>query len=49
VSHHENTHQICTVAAVHQDVPSTAAMTAAVDEQIAGLAAWLELGLRRAS
>jgi hypothetical protein len=27
----------------------TTAMTAAVDEQIAGLAAWLELGLRRAS
>ena len=37
------------VNAVHQDVPFTAAMTAAVDEQIADLAAWLELGLRRAS
>jgi hypothetical protein len=30
-------------------VPFTAAITAAVDEQIAGLAAWLGLGLRRAS
>jgi len=37
------------VNAVHQDVPFTAAMTVAVDEQIAGLAAWLELGLRRTS
>ena len=37
------------VNAVHRDVPFTAAMTAAVDEQIADLAAWLELGLRRAS
>ena len=37
------------VNAVHQDVPFTAAMTAAVDEQIADLAAWLGLGLRRAS
>ena len=37
------------VNAVHQDVPFTAAMTAAVDEQIADLAAWLKLGLRRAS
>jgi hypothetical protein len=37
------------VNAVHQDVPFTAAMTAAVDEQVADLAAWLELGLRRAS
>ena len=35
------------VNAIHQDVPFTAAMTAAVDEQIAGLAAWLGLGLRR--
>jgi uncharacterized protein YcaQ len=37
------------VNVVHQDVPFTAAMTTAVDEQIADLAAWLELGLRRAS
>jgi uncharacterized protein YcaQ len=37
------------VNAVHQDVPFTAAMTAAVDEQIADLAAWLELELRQAS
>ena len=37
------------VNAVRQDVPFTAAMTAAVDEQIADLAAWLELGLRLAS
>jgi uncharacterized protein YcaQ len=37
------------VNAMHQDVPFTTAMTAAVDEQIAGLAAWLGLGLRRAS
>jgi uncharacterized protein YcaQ len=37
------------VNAVHQDVPFTAAMTAAVDEQIAGLAAWLGLELRPAS
>lgn len=32
--------------AVHQDVPFTAAMTAAVDEQVARLATWLELELR---
>jgi uncharacterized protein len=37
------------VNALHQDMPFTAAMTAAVDEQIAGLAAWLGLELRRAS
>jgi uncharacterized protein len=37
------------VNTVHQDVPFTVAMTAAVDEQVADLAAWLELGLRRAS
>ena len=37
------------VNAVHQDVPFTAAMTAAVDDQIADLAAWLGLGLRRVS
>jgi uncharacterized protein len=37
------------VNALHQDMPFTAAMTAEVDEQIAGLAAWLGLELRRAS
>jgi uncharacterized protein YcaQ len=37
------------VNAVHQDVPFTAATTAAVDEQIADLATWLGLALRRAS
>jgi uncharacterized protein len=36
------------VNAVHQDVPFTTAMTAEVDQEIAGLAAWLELDLRRA-
>jgi uncharacterized protein YcaQ len=35
------------VNAVHQDVPFTAAMTAEIDEEIAGLATWLELDLRR--
>jgi len=34
------------VNAVHQDVPFTAAMTAAVDEEIASLAGWLSLDLR---
>jgi uncharacterized protein YcaQ len=34
------------VNAVHQDVPFTAAMTAEIDQEIAGLAAWLELDLR---
>jgi len=37
------------VNAVHQDVPFTAAMTAEIDQEIAGLAAWLELDLRRAA
>jgi len=35
------------VHAVHQDVPFTAAMTAGIDQEIAALADWLELGLRR--
>jgi uncharacterized protein YcaQ len=35
------------VHAVHQDVPFTAAMTAEIDEEIAALADWLELDLRR--
>ncbi len=34
-----------TVNAIHQDVPVTAAMTAEIDEEIAGLAAWLGLEL----
>jgi uncharacterized protein YcaQ len=33
------------VTSVHQDVPFTKAMTAAVDREIAGLARWLKLGL----
>jgi hypothetical protein len=35
------------VNAVHQDVPFTAAMSAEVDQEIADLATWLELDLRR--
>ena len=35
------------VRAVHQDVPFTAAMTAEIDQEIAALAGWLELDLRR--
>src|SRR5580700_5973858 len=35
------------VHAVHQDVPFTAAMTAEIDQEIAALADWLELDLRR--
>jgi uncharacterized protein YcaQ len=35
------------VAAVHQDVPFTPAMTAAVDREIADLARWLELEVVR--
>jgi uncharacterized protein len=34
------------VHAVHQDVSFTAAMTAEIDQEIAALADWLELGLR---
>jgi uncharacterized protein YcaQ len=37
------------VNAVHQDVPFTGAMTAAIDAEIAGLASWLTLELRHAS
>jgi uncharacterized protein len=36
------------VNAVHQDVPFTPAMAAEIDQEIADLAAWLELDLRRA-
>jgi uncharacterized protein YcaQ len=39
---------VLVVNAVHQDVPFTAAMTAAVDQEIADLAGWLELDLHRA-
>jgi uncharacterized protein YcaQ len=35
------------VNAVHQDVPFTKAMAAAVDQEIADLARWLELDIRR--
>lgn len=35
------------VTAVHQDEPFTAAMTAEIDQEIAALANWLELDLRR--
>ena len=35
------------VHAVHQDVPFTAAMTGEIDQEIAALADWLELDLRR--
>jgi uncharacterized protein YcaQ len=38
---------ILTVNAVHRDEPFTAEMTTAVDEEIASLAAWLKLDLRR--
>ncbi|MGH3210495.1 MAG: DNA glycosylase AlkZ-like family protein [Trebonia sp.] len=38
---------VLTVNAVHQDVPFTTEMAAAVDEEIAGLAAWLGLEIRR--
>ena len=37
------------VSAVHQDVEFTAEMSAAVDAEIAALAAWLNLDLRRAA
>ena len=39
---------VLTVGAVHQDVPFTAEMSAAIDAEIAGLAAWLGLELSRA-
>jgi uncharacterized protein len=35
------------VSAVHQDVPFTAAMSAAVADEIDGLAAWLGLEVSR--
>ena len=38
---------VLTVNAVHPDVPFTKEMAAAIDEEIAGLAAWLELEIRR--
>jgi uncharacterized protein YcaQ len=38
---------VLVVNAIHQDVPFTADMAAAIDEQIAGLASWLNLDLRR--
>jgi uncharacterized protein YcaQ len=38
---------VLTVNAVHQDVPFTKEMAAAVDEEIAGLAAWLGLEIGR--
>jgi uncharacterized protein YcaQ len=37
-----------TVNAIHQDIPFTADMSAAIDAEIAGLASWLGLDLRRA-
>ena len=36
------------VAAIHQDVPFTKAMTAAVDREIADLARWLQVDVERA-
>jgi hypothetical protein len=36
---------VLTVNAVHRDVPFTAGMSAAVNSEIAGLAAWLRLEL----
>jgi len=38
---------VFTVNAVHQDVPFTAEMSAAIDAEIAGLAAWLSLDLAK--
>jgi uncharacterized protein YcaQ len=38
---------IFTVNAVHQDVPFTAAAAAAVDAEVAALACWLDMDLRR--
>ena len=40
---------VLTVHAVHEDVPFTPAMTEAVNQEIADLAAWLKLQPRRAS
>lgn len=39
---------VLVVSAIHQDVPFTPAMAAGVDREIADLATWLKLGLRRA-
>jgi uncharacterized protein YcaQ len=39
---------VFTVNAIHQDVPFTPAMSAAIDTEIASLAAWLGLAERRA-
>lgn len=38
---------VLVVNAIHQDEPFTAEMTAAVDDEVASLAAWLTMGLRR--
>ena len=38
---------VLTVNAVHQDVPFTQEMSAAIDTEIAGLGAWLGLEIRR--
>ncbi len=38
---------VLVVNAIHQDVPFTPEMTAAVSQEIAGLAAWLKLEVRR--
>ena len=40
---------VLVVNAVHQDVPFTPDMTAGIDQEIAGLAAWLGLEVRRAA
>jgi uncharacterized protein len=40
---------VLTVSAVHQDVAFTPEMSAAIDAEIASLAAWLNLDLRRAA
>jgi len=40
---------VLVVNAIHQDVPFTAEMAAAIDDEIADLAAWLSLDLRRAN
>jgi uncharacterized protein len=39
---------VFTVNAIHQDVPFTPEMSAAIDAEIASLAAWLGLAERRA-
>jgi uncharacterized protein YcaQ len=42
----DRTAGVLTVNAVHQDIPFTKEMAAAIDEEIAGLAAWLGLEIR---